>query len=126
VFWGPNSDPQKDLVWEAGFPGCHLAIAESLRLEFIQILSSVMSKVRKSPKPHVHYHKDGSIWAKGQLKGDTMVGCWEWFRKDGTRMRSGHFEDGEQIGEWTTYDTKGEVYKVTKMKPKAARKKSTG
>jgi hypothetical protein len=55
-----------------------------------------------------------------------MVGYWEWFRKDGTRMRSGHFEDGEQIGEWTTYDTKGEVYKVTKMKPKAARKKSTG
>jgi antitoxin component YwqK of YwqJK toxin-antitoxin module len=81
-----------------------------------------MAKVRKSPKPHVHYHKDGSIWAKGQKEGDTMVGYWEWFRKDGTRMRSGYFEDGEQTGEWTTYDKKGEVYKVTRMKPKTAGK----
>lgn len=59
-------------------------------------------------------HKDGSIWAKGQKKGDTPVGYWEWFRKDGTRLRSGHFdEDGEQVGEWTTYDQEGEPYKVT-------------
>ncbi len=85
-----------------------------------------MPKVRTSPKPHVHFHKDGSVWAKGQLKGDTMVGFWEWFRKDGTRLRSGHFEAGEPIGEWTTYDKQGDVYKVTTMKPKAARKKSTG
>ena len=85
-----------------------------------------MPKVRTSPKPHVHFHKDGSVWAKGQLKGDTMVGFWQWFRKDGTRLRSGHFEAGEQIGEWTTYDQHGDVYKVTTMKPKPARKKSTG
>jgi uncharacterized protein YdhG (YjbR/CyaY superfamily) len=25
-------------------------------------------------------------------------------------MRSGYFEDGEQVGEWTTYDRKGRVY----------------
>jgi hypothetical protein len=31
---------------------------------------------------------------------------------------TGHFEDVIQIGEWTTYDKHGEVYKVTKMKPK--------
>ena len=37
---------------------------------------------------------------------------------DGTKMRSGHFEDGVQTGEWTTYDKKGQVYKVTQMKPK--------
>jgi len=49
------------------------------------------------------------------------VGYWEWFRLDGTKMRSGYFESGEQIGEWTTYDKNGQVYKVTKMKPKAAR-----
>jgi hypothetical protein len=83
-----------------------------------------MAKARKLPKPHVHYHKDGSIWAKGQLVGNTMIGYWEWFRKDGSRMRSGYFEDGKQTGEWTTCDKKGEVYKVTKMKPRAAPKKS--
>ena len=81
-----------------------------------------MAKASKSPKSHVLQHKDGSIWAKGQLLGDTMVGYWEWFRKDGIRMRSGYFDDGEQIGEWTTYDKKGKVYKVTKMKPKAEKK----
>ena len=37
---------------------------------------------------------------------------------DGTKLRSGHFENGEQIGEWTTYDKKGQVYKVTKINPK--------
>ncbi len=40
---------------------------------------------------------------------------WEWFRLDGTKMRSGHFENNEQIGEWTTYDKKGQVYKVTNI-----------
>jgi len=42
----------------------------------------------------------------------------EWFRKDGTRMRSGHFVDGEQAGEWTTYDQTGAAFKVTNIKPK--------
>ena len=44
------------------------------------------------------------------------TGYWEWFRKDGTRMRSGHFVNGEQVGEWTTYDKAGKVYKVTHFK----------
>jgi antitoxin component YwqK of YwqJK toxin-antitoxin module len=67
-------------------------------------------------KAHIQVHKDGSIWAKGQTIGDVPTGYWEWFRKDGTRMRAGFFDDGKQVGEWTTYDRKGRVYKVTKMK----------
>ena len=51
------------------------------------------------------------------MLGDVPCGYSEWFRKDGTRMRSGFFEDGKQTGSWTTYDGKGEVYKVTEMKP---------
>lgn len=70
-------------------------------------------------KEHIEYHKDGSVWAKGQTATGVATGYWEWFRKEGTIMRSGHFENGEQIGEWTTYDKQGQVYKVTKMKPKA-------
>ena len=46
-------------------------------------------------KQHTHHHKDGSLWAKGTLEDGVMVGYWEWFRKDGTKMRSGHFEDGK-------------------------------
>jgi len=67
---------------------------------------------------HIRYHKDGSIWAKGQTIDDVLTGYWEWFRKDGTRLRSGCFENGKQTGEWTTYDQKGRVYKVTKIKSK--------
>ncbi len=65
---------------------------------------------------HIHYHKDGSMWAKGQMLDGAMDGYFEWFRKDGTKMRSGHFKLGKQVGEWITYDKTGVVYKITKMK----------
>ena len=77
-----------------------------------------MPTKRSKPKEHIHYHKDGTLWAKGQMKDGVMAGYWEWFRKGGTIMRSGSFENGEQVGEWTTYDKNGRVVKVTKMKPK--------
>jgi len=80
-----------------------------------------VSKKKTGPEPHVHYHKDGSIWARGQVIGGVPTGYWEWFRKTGVRMRSGYFENGEQVGQWTTYDAKGAVYKVTGMKPKQRR-----
>ena len=67
-------------------------------------------------KDHIIYHKDGTIWAKGQMLGDQMHGYWEWYRKGGVIMRSGFFENSKQAGEWTTYDKQGKVYKVTKMK----------
>jgi hypothetical protein len=27
-------------------------------------------------KEHLHYHKDGSLWAKGQTIGDAQTGYW--------------------------------------------------
>jgi antitoxin component YwqK of YwqJK toxin-antitoxin module len=72
--------------------------------------------VAKKPKRHIEYHKDGSVWARGQTVDGVPIGYWKWFRKDGTKMRSGHFEAGRQVGEWTTYDRAGTVYKVTSMK----------
>ncbi len=47
------------------------------------------------------------------MLGDEMHGYWEWFRADGTIMRSGTFDKGKQVGEWTTYDRSGAVVKVT-------------
>lgn len=64
---------------------------------------------------HIERHRDGSVWAKGLLVKGEPDGYWEWFRKDGTRMRSGHFRRGKQVGEWTTYDKQGRVYKRTQM-----------
>lgn len=75
-----------------------------------------------APEPCTHHHKDGSVRARGWVLGDVPVGYWEWFRKDGTRMRSGHFDHGEQTGEWITYDQAGKVYKITRMKPGKAAK----
>ncbi len=72
-------------------------------------------------KAHLHYHKDGSLWGKGQLSGDTMEGYWEWYRKDGTTMRTGHFKKGKQVGEWVTYDKTGKVVKVTDFNTKRFR-----
>jgi antitoxin component YwqK of YwqJK toxin-antitoxin module len=86
---------------------------------FVANLRSPMP-TKKSPalKPRLVYHKDGSLWAKGQMKAGKMHGYWEWFRKDGTKMRSGHFVDEVQCGEWITYDAQGKVYKVTQFKAK--------
>jgi antitoxin component YwqK of YwqJK toxin-antitoxin module len=67
---------------------------------------------------HIEYHKDGSVWAKGQKLNGILTGYWEWFRKDGVKMRSGYFENGEQVGEWITYDRNGDVYKVTNISKK--------
>jgi antitoxin component YwqK of YwqJK toxin-antitoxin module len=41
-------------------------------------------------------------------------------------MRSGTFENGKQVGEWTTYDQAGVVYKVTRMKRKSWRMTEIG
>jgi antitoxin component YwqK of YwqJK toxin-antitoxin module len=73
--------------------------------------------------PFTKLHRDGSLWAKGQTVGDVPEGYWEWFRKDGTKLRSGTFKAGVQIGEWTTYDSTGKPYKVTRMKDKEAAQK---
>ena len=84
--------------------------------------SAAKAKKNKA-QPHTHYHKDGALWAKGYLLNGVMAGYWEWFRKTGTKMRSGYFDDnGRQTGEWTTYDANGKVYKVTNMNPKKKNK----
>jgi len=63
----------------------------------------------------IHYHRDGSVRAHGWTRDGKLDGYWEWFRLDGTRLRSGSFSRDRQVGDWTTYDRTGAVYKVTKM-----------
>lgn len=72
---------------------------------------------KKSTKEkYIKYHNDGSIWAKGSMLDGQPEGYFEWFRKDGSKMRSGYFRKGKQVGEWTTYDKTGEVVRVTRIK----------
>jgi antitoxin component YwqK of YwqJK toxin-antitoxin module len=75
-------------------------LACCMQLEFPR--GNTMPAKQSRAKEHVHYHKDGTIWAKGPTIDGAMTGYWEWFRKDGTIMRSGYFEHGEQFGQWTT------------------------
>lgn len=42
-----------------------------------------------------------------------MHGFWEFFRKDGTLMRSGTFDNGNQVGIWRTFDRDGNLVKET-------------
>jgi antitoxin component YwqK of YwqJK toxin-antitoxin module len=44
-----------------------------------------------------------------------MHGFWEFFRKDGSLMRSGYFDRGVQVGVWTTYTRDGHPHKETKF-----------
>jgi antitoxin component YwqK of YwqJK toxin-antitoxin module len=68
------------------------------------------------PTTYTHYHKDGSLYGKGLMLGEKMHGAWVWLRKDGSLMRSGHFEKGVQTDTWVTYDKTGKVVKTTIMK----------
>jgi uncharacterized protein YdhG (YjbR/CyaY superfamily) len=86
-----------------------------------RIAETRISSQEQPTQNQVHYHKDGTVWAKGMTVQGVPTGYWEWFRKDGTRLRSGHFDNGKQVGEWITYDQQGRKYKVTRIKPKPAK-----
>ena len=91
--------------------------------------SQKSAKVAKkaAAKPHVIHHRDGSLYARGQMLDGQMHGFWSFFRKGGSIMRSGSFDRGVQTGTWTTYANDGQIVKVSEMKPKPAAgvKKST-
>jgi antitoxin component YwqK of YwqJK toxin-antitoxin module len=71
-----------------------------------------MAKASK-PKSDVAHYGDGGVRYRGfQLNGE-MHGAWEFFRKDGSVMRSGEFERGNQVGVWRTFDRAGKVVKET-------------
>lgn len=66
-----------------------------------------------APRPVEHRHRDGSLWGRGSLLDGEQHGDWEWFRTDGSRMRTGAFDRGVQVGVWTTYDRQGAVVRRT-------------
>lgn len=62
----------------------------------------------------IKYHASGkTVWSKGKVIDGQPEGYWEWYRVDGTLKRSGHFINGQTVGEWITYDSEGKPYKVT-------------
>ena len=82
-----------------------------------KLLAARLEQINASyPKKNgvfVEYYKNGGIKARGKYKGSAMHGFWEFFRIDGSLMRSGAFKSGVQTGEWTTFNNKGKIVKVT-------------
>ena len=37
----------------------------------------------KTSGDYIHYHQDGSMWAKGKMRAGKPDGYWGWFRKSG-------------------------------------------
>jgi antitoxin component YwqK of YwqJK toxin-antitoxin module len=75
-----------------------------------------MPNTNHNSEEHTDRYKDGSIKAKGPVVNGALEGYWEWFRQDGSKMRSGHFVQDKPVGEWITYDRQGQIYKVTHKK----------
>ena len=59
------------------------------------------------------FYENGLPRFKGEYLADQMHGPWQFFRKDGSLMRSGSFDRGRQIGIWVTFDRTGKVVKET-------------
>jgi antitoxin component YwqK of YwqJK toxin-antitoxin module len=65
------------------------------------------------PVPDVALYANGNVKFRGATVDGEMHGPWEFFRSDGSLMRSGVFEHGRQVGVWRTYDRAGRVVKET-------------
>ena len=52
---------------------------------------------------------------KGEYLDGKMRGYWEFYRKDGSLMRSGAFDHEVQVGIWKTFDRAGALVKETKF-----------
>jgi antitoxin component YwqK of YwqJK toxin-antitoxin module len=53
---------------------------------------------------------------KGEYLDGLMHGYWEFYRKDGSLMRSGEFDLEVQVGIWKTFDREGKLVKETNFK----------
>ena len=59
------------------------------------------------------FYDNGFLKHRGRMKSGEMHGAWEFFRRDGSPLRSGRFDRGVQVGPWTTYDRSGRPHRVT-------------
>ncbi|NBU22356.1 MAG: hypothetical protein EBS38_00305 [Actinobacteria bacterium] len=55
------------------------------------------------------FYENGLPRFRGEYQSGEMHGYWEFYRKDGSIMRSGSFEQGRQTGVWKTYDRSGNL-----------------
>jgi antitoxin component YwqK of YwqJK toxin-antitoxin module len=71
--------------------------------------------VVKSHQERSPFYENGLPRFKGDYLDGEMHGLWEFYRKDGTLMRSGEFDRGVQVGIWRTYDRAGLLVSEKKL-----------
>ena len=62
------------------------------------------------------FYENGLPRFKGDHKDGKMHGYWEFYRKDGSLMRAGHFDLDRQVGIWKTFASDGRLVKETDFK----------
>ena len=70
------------------------------------------------PTAVTNRYASGALQSTGWMLDGEMHGPWEFFRKDGSMMRSGEFDRGTQIGTWRTFDRDGRLVKETAFAPR--------
>ena len=60
-------------------------------------------------------YSNGKVKFTGFRLDGELHGAWSWYRTDGTLMRTGQFERGQQVGVWRTYDRAARVVKETEF-----------
>jgi antitoxin component YwqK of YwqJK toxin-antitoxin module len=59
------------------------------------------------------FYENGLPRFKGEYQNGKMHGYWEFYRKDGSLMRSGTFDEDVQVGVWKTFARDGSLVKET-------------
>ena len=63
-------------------------------------------------------YASGPIQSTGFMLDGEMHGEWQFFRKDGSVMRTGEFDRGRQTGTWRTFDRSGRLVSETDLSSK--------
>jgi hypothetical protein len=76
---------------------------------------AILARVVKpsEPVPEIEHYANGKVKLKGSRLDGDLHGAWEWFRTDGSLMRTGRLDRGKQTGMWRTFDRTGRMVKET-------------
>ena len=61
------------------------------------------------------FYRNGVLKAAGKYKNGQMHGAWNFYRTDGSPMRSGSFAEGQRVCTWTTYTADGKAHRITEF-----------
>ena len=87
--------------------------AEGLVKKLVKARLAEIAMVPDSKGVARDLYDDGGVKAKGRMKDGELHGAWQWWRRDGSLLRTGTFDRGRPVGVWTTYDTSSAPVKVT-------------